>query len=74
MLSTLRVSERDVWQRVRVRSWRGAGEAACYRLTMRQQLGGRRDGWWLATSLACDSEEGAEDEEDAPPDADTPQS
>ena len=64
VLSTLRVSDRVVWQRVRVTAWR-ARETACYCLTMQQQLGGRRDGFWLATSLSCDSEPARLDDDDA---------
>ncbi len=51
--STLRVSEREVRQRVFVDGFR-TGEAASYCLTLVQQLGGRRDGWWLAAALSCD--------------------
>ena len=54
VLSTLAVSEREVRQRVSVTAFRG-GETAEYCLTVKQQLGGRRDGWWLAASLMCDA-------------------
>ena len=65
VLSTLAVSERELWQRVSVTSFR-AGQQAEYCLTLRQQLGGRRDGWWLAASLSCDVAPGdATDEEGA---------
>ena len=50
----LRVSEREVRQRVVVDGFR-TGERGCYVMTLRQQLGGRRDGWWLACSLASDT-------------------
>jgi len=64
-LSTLAVSEREVWQRVRVTSFR-AGQQAEFCLTLKQQLGGRRDGWWLASSLICDAAPASPDgEEDA---------
>ena len=63
--STLRVSEREVWQRVFVRGFR-TGEVGCYCLTLRQQLGGRRDGFWLASSLSCDGTEPVLEEDGAP--------
>ena len=64
--STLRVSERDVWQRVHVTGFR-AGETACYCLTLRQQLGGRRDGWWMASSLSRDPPLPEDDDDAAAP-------
>ena len=69
VLSTLRVSEHEVWQRVSVTSFR-AGERAQYRLALRQQVGGLRDGWWLGAQLTCDAApaaapaEGEDDGED----------
>jgi hypothetical protein len=67
VLSTLAVSEREVRQRVAVTAFR-AGQQAEYCLTLKQQLGGRRDGWWLAASLACDAAPApADDGEDTAP-------
>ena len=54
VLSTLQVSEREVWQRVSVTAVR-AGQQAQYCLALRQQLGGLRDGWWLGAGLTCDA-------------------
>jgi hypothetical protein len=54
VLSTLQVSEREVWQRVSVTAFR-AGQTAQYCLALRQQLGGLRDGWWLGAGLTCDA-------------------
>ncbi len=61
VLSTLRVGEREVWQRVAVDGFR-PGECGHYCLVLQQQLGGRHDGWWLAVALSAEPR-GAADEE-----------
>ena len=72
VLSTLQVSEREVWQRVSVTAFR-AGQTAQYCLALRQQLGGLRDGWWLGAGLTCDAAPAAAPaDEDASDDAQQP--
>ena len=53
-LSSLEVAE-DVWKvRVLVINELRKGEENVYEFTMRQHLGGKRDGFWLTDHLVCD--------------------
>lgn len=54
MLSSLEVAE-DVWKvRVLVKNDLRKGEECIYEFTMKQRLGGKKDGMWFTDALICD--------------------